>query len=189
MAKIYISSIAAVAKNDVIGKDNALLWHIPEDLKHFKKTTSGKPILMGRNTYESLGKPLPNRPNIVISRSYKSIKSGDATQVYKSLELREVVPPNKISEGPFLYASIEEGVKAAKDIALKMNADEIMIIGGGEIYKQTMKIADRLYITLIDKEYEGDTFFPAFNWNEWRIVSEDKRDGDPAFTFYILERK
>ena len=95
----------------------------------------------------------------------------------------------KINEGPFLYSTIEDGVKAAKDMARDMKVNEIFITGGGEIYKQTLEQTDRLYLTLIDKDYEGDAYFPAINWNEWNIISQDRRDGDPAFTFYVLEKK
>lgn len=168
MTKIYISTIAAVAKNNVIGRDNKLLWHIPEDLKHFKKTTMGKPVVMGRKTFESLGKPLPGRPNIVVSRSHA---------------------PEGGKEGAFFYSSIDEAIKAAKELAAEMKVDEIFILGGGEIYKQTLDMTDRLYLTMIEREYEGDAFFPSFDRSEWKIVSEDHRDGDPAFTFVVLERK
>ena len=188
MAKIYISSIVATAKNNVIGRNNGMIWHLPEDLKHFKKTTLGKPILMGRKSYESLGKPLPGRPNIVISRAYKNLSKNNPSKIYKDME-EDGANGQKINEGPFLYSTIEDGVKAAKDMARDMKVNEIFITGGGEIYKQTLEQTDRLYLTLIDKDYEGDAYFPAINWNEWNIISQDRRDGDPAFTFYVLEKK
>ncbi len=169
MTKPYISAIAAVAKNNVIGRDNKLLWHTPEDLRHFKKTTLGKPVVMGRKTFESLGKPLSGRPNIVISRAAS--------------------PAADHKDGSFFYFSIEDGIKAAKKMAAEMNVDEIFILGGGEIYKQTLAMTNRLYLTLIDREYEGDAFFPAIDRHEWKTVSEDRRAGDPPFTFLTLERK
>ncbi len=175
-AKIRISSIAAMARNRVIGVANGLAWHIPEDFKYFKKTTLGHPVVMGRKSYESLGKPLPGRPNIVISLSHQEL----------------VVPfPLKGTQGdgPYYASSIEEGISRAEAIAEIMGVQEIFIIGGGQIYKETLPITERLYITIIDREYEGDTYFPDFDWNDWNVLSEDKREGDPAFTFYVLERK
>ncbi len=167
-AKIRISSIAAMARNRVIGVANGLAWHIPEDFKYFKKTTLGHPVVMGRKSYESLGKPLPGRPNIVISSSFMEPVNGD---------------------GPFFVKTIDEAMTLAQAKAGDMAVEELFIIGGGEIYRQTLPITERLYLTIIDREYEGDTYFPDFDWNDWNVVSEDKRDGDPAFTFYVLERK
>lgn len=167
-SKVTISSIAAMARNRVIGVANGLAWHIPEDFKYFKKTTLGKPIIMGRKSYESLGKPLPGRPNIVISSSFHEPVNGD---------------------GPFFVKTIDEAMTLAQAKAGNMAVEELFIIGGGQIYKETLPITERLYITIIDREYEGDTYFPDFDWNDWNVVSEDKREGDPAFTFYVLERK
>lgn len=189
--KIYISSIVAAAKNNAIGRNNAMIWHIPEDLKHFKKTTLGKPIIMGRKSYESLGKPLPGRPNIVVSRSYKDIAPSVPTKLFAEMEEPTVLTPasKKINEGPFLYASIEEGIAAGKNMAEQMSVDEIFITGGGEIYKQTMDIIDRLYLTRIDRVYDGDTFFPELHPHAWHTIGKEHHDGDPAFTFYVLEKK
>jgi dihydrofolate reductase len=185
---IILSSIVAIARNYVIGRDNGMIWHLPEDLKHFKRTTLGKPIIMGRKSYESLGKPLPGRPNIVISRAYKDLPTSQPTSIFKDME--DALPGTKpaINEGPFLFATIEDGIAAARDMALEMGADEIFITGGGEIYRQTLPITQRLYITVIDRDYEGDTSFPRFDWDSWKIVSEDRRAGDPDFTFFVLER-
>lgn len=163
-----ISSIAAMAHNRVIGVANGLAWHIPEDFKYFKKTTLGKPIIMGRKTYESFGKPLPGRPNIVISRTSQ-----------------EPLGP----DGPFFVQSIDEALALAKQKAADLKTQEIFIIGGGQIYHDTLPITQRLYLTIIDRDYEGDTYFPDFDWKEWETVSEEKRGGDPSFTFYVLERK
>lgn len=189
MSKVKLSSIAAMAENRVIGKDGGMPWHLPEDLKHFKRTTLGKPIVMGRKSYESLGKPLPGRANIVVSRSYKDLPSGQPTTIYRDMEAvaRKVAPQS--DDGPFLYASIEDGIAAAREIAAKKGLDEIFITGGGEIYKQTLPIVDRMYITLIHRDYEGDTKFPDFDWKDWAVISEDHREGDPAYTFFTLERK
>lgn len=163
-----VSSIAAMARNRVIGVANGLAWHIPEDFKYFKRTTLGKPIIMGRKTYDSFGKPLPGRPNIVVSRSFLD-------------------PVN--DDGPFFVKTIDEAMTLAKTKASDMAVEELFIIGGGEIYKQTLPITQRLYLTVIDKDYEGDTVFPEFDWNEWKKISEDRRAGDPSYTFYVLERK
>lgn len=169
-----------------------MIWHIPDDLKYFKKTTMGRPVIMGRKSYESLGKPLPGRPNIVISRAYKHMEDNSPTPLYKEME--SVKPnadhhPPPINEGPFLHASIEDGIKAAKNIAEQTGVDEVFITGGGEIYRQTMGLIDRLYLTRIDRDYDGDTFFSEPAAHEWHTVSKDHRDGDPAFTFFVLERK
>lgn len=217
MNDIKLSSIAAMAENRVIGRDNALIWHIPEDLKHFKRTTMGKPIIMGRKSYEALGKPLPGRPNIVISRSGKMPEAKAPTAVYDAMESRAVAAAPETAENPSPAAvvpeteknsppakpassasrppelhyvkSIEKGIAMARQIAGKLGVDEVFITGGGEIYRQTMDMIDRLYLTVIHREYEGDTTFPEFDWNDWTITHEDRHDGNPAFTFYTLERK
>lgn len=168
MAKITISAIAAMARNRVIGKDNALIWHIPEDFKYFKRTTLGKPIIMGRKSFESLGKPLPGRPNIVISRSgHKEISPG--------------------KDGPFYVSSIDDALDLAEKKATELGQSEIFIIGGGEIYKQTFSRLDRLYLTIIHRDYEGDAFFPEFDSEKWHIIQEDRHEGDPSYTFYVME--
>lgn len=190
---ITLSSIVAIARNHVIGKDNGLIWHIPEDLKHFKRTTLGKPILMGRRSYDSIGKPLPGRPNIVVSRSYKNLQM-QATDHFLSMENVSVDNIVKVNEGPFLYASLEDGIAAMKDMAREMGVDEVFITGGGQIYKETLPYTERLYLTVLDRDYEGDTFFPEFDWDDWAIIAEERHPADPAhdrpaFTFYTLERK
>lgn len=165
--KIMLSAIAAMAQNRVIGKDNALIWHIPEDLKYFKRTTLGKPIIMGRKSYEALGKPLPGRANIVISRSHSL--------------------PQINENGPFCVSAIDEAITLGKQKAQETGAEEIFITGGGEIYKQTLNRLDKLYLTLLHRDYEGDTHFPAFDWKDWETLSEEKQEGDPAYTFFILK--
>lgn len=188
-----LSSIVAIAKNNAIGKDNDMIWHLPDDLKHFKRTTLGKPILMGRKSYESLGKPLPGRPNIVVSRSYSELPKNNPSSVYKDMEAVGSEPP-KINTGPFLYPSIEEGINAMRDMGEEMGADEVFITGGGQIYKETLPYTQRLYVTILDRDYEADIFFPQINWDEWNITSEEKRPADPtkdrpSFTFFTLDRK
>ncbi|RZT21832.1 dihydrofolate reductase [Fictibacillus sp. BK138] len=135
-----ISFVVAMDEKLAIGKDNDLPWYLPNDLKHFKKTTMGKPIVMGRKTYESIGKPLPGRENIVVTRD----------QSY-------------VAEGTTIVHSVDE--------VLKMNAEEICVIGGSEIFKQFLPVADRLYITEIHHTFDADTFFPELNDDEWNEVS------------------
>ena len=191
--KITLSSIVAIAKNNAIGKDNGMIWHLPEDLKYFKRTTMGKPILMGRKSYESLGKPLPGRPNIVVSRSYTELPQANPTSIFKDMEAVGDEPP-QINEGPFLYPTLEEGIKAMKQMGAEMGVDEVFITGGGQIYKETLPYTQRLYVTVLDRDYDAHVFFPEINWDEWNIAFEEKHEADPekdrpSFTFFKLERK
>lgn len=160
-----ISLIWAMDENRVIGKNNQLPWHLPADLKFFKKTTMGHPIVMGRKTYQSIGRPLPGRENIIITRN---------------LEFS--------CDGCTVLHSVEELIQYAG------NTDkEMFIIGGAEIFKEVFPIADRLYITKIYEEFDGDTFFPEINMNQWkRVFSEPglKDEKNPYhFEFFIFERK
>ncbi|MFY1045014.1 dihydrofolate reductase [Chryseobacterium sp. GP-SGM7] len=142
--------VVAMGEKNEIGADNQLLWHLPKDLKHFKDLTSGHPIIMGRKTYESIGKALPNRTNIVVSRK-----------------------KNWFQEGILIVGSIKEAVKFAK----KIN-ENIFIIGGGNIYEQTMEIADKLEITLVKANLEADTYFPKINPKFWKLTSEECHEKD-----------
>ncbi len=142
--------IAAVADNGVIGRDNDLAWHLPADLRHFKKTTSGHYIVMGRKTFETLGKPLPNRTNIIITRN-----------------------PDYRQEGAVVVHSLEEALGFAE----KKGQEKVFILGGGEIYRQAMVLADRMYITEVHGTFEGDTFFPEIDPEVWR---EEHREDHPA---------
>lgn len=139
-----ISVIVARTKNKVIGKDNQMPWHLPVDLAWFRQNTVGKPVIMGRKTYESIGRLLPKRPNIILSRSGFEV------------------------EGAYSAESLEQAVELAKSFA---NSDEIMIIGGGELFKQALPQADTLYLTEIQAEIEGDTFF-EFNEENWQLAEE-----------------
>ena len=145
MNKPLISLIVAMANNRVIGKDNQMPWHLPADLGHFKAVTLGKPIIMGRKTYESIGRPLPGRKNIVISRNADY-----------SLEGCETV------------CSLEEALDLVNDV------EEVMIIGGGYLYSQTLPQADRLYLTFIDLDVDGDTQFPEFEHLRLKEVKREK---------------
>jgi len=155
-----ISLIVATAENNVIGMDNKMPWHIPADFKHFKAITLGKPCIMGRKTYESildqLGKPLPGRESIVISR-------GGYTH-----------------EGCTSASSVEEAIEKAKAIT----DDEIMVIGGAQIYALTLPVADRIYLTRVHQSPEGDAFFPEFG-ADWAETEFESHDG---FSFVTLER-
>lgn len=145
-----ISVIVARTLNHVIGKDNAMPWHLPVDLAWFRENTLGKPVIMGRKTYESIGRLLPKRPNIILSRNRFTVDGAEsATSFQQALEIAE---------------------KFAKD-------GEIMIIGGGELFKQAMPLADSLYLTEIQAEIEGDTFF-EFDEDKWQLVSEKWSETD-----------
>lgn len=149
-----LSIIVAIAQNGTIGHNNALLWHIKEDMRFFRTTTSGHPVIMGRKTFESLGcKPLPKRTNIVISRSEREY------------------------EGALLAHSLEEAVRMAGDDS------EIFIIGGAQIYKEALSIADRLYITRVERDYEGDTSFPEVDMSQWRLVDEMRHERGEEFEY------
>jgi dihydrofolate reductase len=167
--KPILSAIVAMAENRAIGKDNKLLWHIPEDLKHFKNTTMGKPMIMGRKSFESLPGMLPGRPHIVISRSMVLAHESDQFHGVQS-------------------------IKDAIELASTLNQEEIFITGGGEIYKQTLGMLDRLYLTIVHHEYDGDTFFPAIDWDQWTISDTIEHEADennnrPAFTIMTLEKQ
>ncbi len=140
-----ITLIAAMAAGRVIGKDNAMPWHLPADLRHFKALTLGKPVVMGRKTFESLGRPLPGRHNIVVSRN-----------------------PQLQLEGVTVVATPEQAIVAAGDVA------ELMIIGGAQIYRQFLPLATRLELTLIELQVEGDTHFPAYDDGSWQQVSSEQ---------------
>lgn len=157
-----ISIIVAVAQNGVIGDKNSLLWHISEDMRFFKRTTSGHPVIMGRKTYESLGRPLPNRTNVVISRTLGEL---DGCTVVRSLE---------------------------EAIALFPTEEEVFVIGGAQIYALALDIADRFYLTRVGHDYEGDTSFPTWNESEWRLISREAYEQGEKyphpFAFEIYER-
>lgn len=144
-----ISIIVAIAKNNVIGKDNQLIWHLPADLKHFKNLTTGHHIIMGRKTFESIGKPLPNRTSIIITRQ-----------------------KDYAFEGCITAGSLEEALTKVK------YDDEIFIIGGGEIYAQAMPVADKLYITKIEQEFEGDIVFPEISPEIWQLTEQVEHEPD-----------
>jgi len=163
-----ISLIAAMARNRVIGFQGQLPWNIPEDLKYFRDKTAGHPVVMGRKTYESIGKPLPKRTNIVVTRDPG---------------FREA---HRV-DGAVFTGSLEEALERASADGIP-GREEIFVIGGGEIYLQALPRAERIYLTTIDREYEGDAYFPELDWPRYRVISRDRREGDPSYEFLVLER-
>lgn len=151
-----LSIIVAVAKNNVIGKDNQLIWHLPEDLKRFKKLTTGHTIIMGRRTFESLGRVLPNRKHIILCND-------------KQLNIDD------------------ENVEILPDISMldkyKDSPEENFIIGGATIYRLLMPMADKMYVTHIDKEFDGDVYFPQIDEREWKVVDEEEGPDDGKNSF------
>lgn len=159
-----VSLIAAMAENRVIGIHNRLPWHLPDDLKRFRRLTTGHTIIMGRRNYESIGKPLPQRRNIVVSRR-----------------------PDYQAPGCVVVHSLEEALAVAGEDS------EVFIIGGAEIYRQMMAIADRLYLTLVHADVDGDTFFPEFDTGQWQETARERHESDDrhrfACSFITYERR
>ncbi len=160
---MIISIITAMDKNQLIGKDNALPWKIPADLQFFKKVTMSKPIIMGRKTFESIGRPLPGRQNIVITRD-ESYTANGCDVVY----------------------SIDDAISLAGDI------EEVMVIGGANIYQQFLEKCDRLYLSRVLGEFEGDAWFPEIDFNVWRLIEKEDHKADEKnecdYSFQIYER-
>ena len=159
-----LSLIAAVARNGVIGKDNQLLWHLPGDMRHFRETTRGKPVIMGRKTWESLPekfRPLPGRLNVVVSRT-----------------------PDYAAPGAVLAGSLAEALEKAGD------GDEVFVIGGAELYRQALPLAGRLYLTEISADFAGDARFPELPPGEWREVSRSRpvEENGLAYAFAVYQR-
>ncbi len=161
--------IAALAENRVIGRDNQLPWHLPADLKHFKALTLGKPIIMGRKTWDSLGRPLPGRLNLVVSRQ-------------AGLQL----------QGAEVFAALETALLRAEDWAREQGAEELMLIGGAQLYEQALPLAQRLYLTRVALRPEGDAWFPELDQRLWRREAAEVHEavGDtPAYTFETWQRR
>ena len=158
---MIISMVVAISENNAIGKDNALLWKLPLDLKHFKNITNGHTVIMGRKTYDSMGKTLPNRRNNIITRTSNLTIAG-----------AEVV--NTLDDA-FMLCKSEQ---------------EIFVIGGAEIYKQSLNVADRIYLTKVHHRFEADTFFPVIDSNIWKETESERHEPDEkhafAFTFSTL---
>lgn len=161
MKKPTISIIAAISDNLVLGKDNKLIWHIPEDMKRVRQLTLGHPLIMGRKTFESIGKPLPKRTNIIITRDQ-----------------------NYHVDGAIIVHSLEQGIQKASEI----DNNEIFIFGGAEIYRQSLQYVDRLYLTVVHLQAEGDAFFPKYSDFNKIIFQEDHLSDKPPYTFITLEK-
>ncbi len=159
-----VSIIAAVAENGVIGKDNDLVWHLPDDFKFFVSKTKGHPVIMGRKTFESLGKPLKNRPNLMVSSN-----------------------PDYSPDGVSVFQSLKDALEEAAEL----DKEEVFIIGGANVYKQAFEFSTHMYITKVHSSYEGDTYFPDFG-EEWELIEEDPRKADEKhavdFTFRTYKK-
>jgi dihydrofolate reductase len=159
-----------MTRNRVIGRDNALPWNLPDEMRHFVRTTTGKPVVMGRKQYESMGRPLPRRTNIVLSRN-----------------------PRFAPSGVVVVRDYGAAIAVAQEAAAKTGTDEVCVIGGAEIYALALPSADRLYFTLIDADLEGDTFFPEFDEGEWREVARETHAADArhayGYTVRVLDRR
>ncbi|MCB0628651.1 MAG: type 3 dihydrofolate reductase [Lewinella sp.] len=162
---MIVSAIVAAARNGVIGKDNQIPWHLSSDLKYFKRTTLDHHVIMGRKSFISIGRPLPKRTNIIISRD-----------------------PYFAASGCLVARSVEEALSIAYD----NDETEAFIIGGGQIYALSMPFLDRIYLTEVDAEPDGDVFFPDFNPEEWTLLSSEAHPADEkndhAYTFKVYER-
>lgn len=163
-----LSLAVAVAENGVIGRNNALPWHLPDDLKWFKRVTLGKPIIMGRKTFESIGRPLPGRPNIVVTGT-----------------------PDWTAEGVHVAHGLKDAVALGE--TLKGPDDEIVVIGGARLFAESLECADRLYLTEVHMRPEGDVFFPPFDRSRWeeleRTPGAPAADGTRTHTFVVLRRR
>jgi len=166
---IRLALIVAAAENGVIGRNNALPWYLPEDLRYFKRVTMGKPIIMGRKTFASIGKPLPGRTNIVITRN-----------------------PSFLAEGVKVVSSLAAALELAQQLAVVDDAEEAVVIGGAEIYQAALPFADRLYFTEVHASVEGDAVLPAIEWAQWREVSRERHAAQAPnpydYSFVCYER-
>ena len=169
-AGVPVALILARADNGVIGRAGGLPWHLSGDLRFFKAQTLGKPVVMGRKTYQSIGKPLPGRPNLVITRD-----------------------PGFRPAGVEVFAEVAAALAHAQSLARDSGAAEVMVIGGGEIYRRTLPLADRIYLTEVHAAPEGDTFFPDLDPAAWREVRRDPPvsggQGQPDYSIVVLERR
>jgi dihydrofolate reductase len=167
---VHLAIIVAAARNGVIGRGNTLPWHLPGDLKYFKRITMGKPVVMGRRTFESIGRPLPGRTNVVISRN-----------------------PRFAAQGVQVAASLDQALELAAEIARSDGVDELVVIGGEQIYREALPRAQRLYLTEVHADIEGDTVLPPVRWEEWREVSRELHAAGGAdaydYSFVVFERR
>ena len=167
---MHLAIIVAAAENGLIGRNNALPWHLPGDLQYFKRVTMGKPILMGRKTFESIGRPLPGRTNVVITRN-----------------------PDFSAEGIRVVESLAAALRLAEDIALVDGVEELVVIGGAEIYREALPLAQRLYLTEVHASVEGDAWLPEIDWADWREVQRERHAAEGNnpydYSFVVYERR
>ena len=165
-----IALIVAASQNNVIGRNNELPWHLPGDLQYFKTMTLGKPVIMGRKTFESIGRPLPGRDNIVISRQ-----------------------TDYAAKGIEVVSSLEQAIALGENINLINGIQEVMIIGGAQIYEKSLDLADRVYLTRVQCKVEGDAYFPALDDDEWQEIAREDitaKESNPFdFSYLVFERK
>ncbi|WP_299754418.1 dihydrofolate reductase [uncultured Pontibacter sp.] len=161
-----IAIVVAAAENNVIGKDNDLIWYLPADLKHFKRLTMGHPMIMGRKTYEAIGKPLPGRTSIIIT-----------SQI------------DYHADGCIVVHSLEEAIAKGKEL----DAEQVSIIGGANVYRQALPYTDKVYLTRVHHTFDGDAYFPELPENKWQVVEQEQHEPDEknkySYTFLTLERK
>lgn len=170
MSKIPLCLIAAATRNYVIGRDNSMPWHLPEDLRYFKQRTLGKPVIMGRKTWDSIGgRPLPGRLNIVVSRQ-----------------------PGLQLEGAEVFHDLDTALERARQWAQQHAADEVMVMGGGQLYREALPGAEKVYLTRIELDLAGDTHFPELPFDDWQRIDAQPfaAEGDkPAYTFEVWQRR
>ena len=161
---ITISHVVALSNNNVIGVNNSLPWNLKTDLAHFKNYTSNKIIVMGRKTYESIGRPLPNRINLIVSNTIKEINGAE------------------------LFKSTEDAINKARELCINKNLKEIIIIGGGYLFRDTLSITNKVVLTKVDCNIEGDIFYPEIELNEWKKLSSEnfKKDSDNDYDFTVI---
>ncbi|GGK56958.1 dihydrofolate reductase [Rufibacter glacialis] len=161
-----IALVVAIAENRVIGKDNQLIWHLPKDLQHFKKLTMGHPMVMGRKTFDAIGKPLPGRTSIIVTRQ----------------------PEYQAPEGCVVTSSLEKALEHG--LALD---EQVLVVGGGDIYRQALPLAEVVYLTLVHESFEGDVFFPELEADAWEVTEQEEHYPDEKhafpFTFFTFRRK
>jgi dihydrofolate reductase len=166
---VQISLIWAMTRNGVIGRDNDLPWHLPDDMKFFMRTTRDHPVIMGRRTFESMDRPLPRRTNIVVTRN-----------------------PDYRAAGARVVHDLPTALEEARRQCARDGVDEIFVIGGAALYREALEVATRLYVTEIDAELPGDTFFPEIDWRGWRRVRSERHAADDRhaypFTISVFER-
>ena len=161
---ITISHVVALSNNNVIGVNNSLPWNLKTDLAHFKNYTSNKIIVMGRKTYESIGRPLPNRINLIVSNTIKEINGAE------------------------LFKNTEDAINKARELCINKNLEEIIIIGGGYLFRDTLSITNKLVLTKVDCNIEGDVFYPDIDLNEWEKLSSEHftKDSDNDYDFTVI---